>query len=116
MNLCYCSLLNIDVPPTKIKNVETFVERIIQETFFEAFYEYYMLKKKESGTVNMSYETTEDDEVVTLRKNANQNGLTFSNRHYSDKKGDPKTEGSRNCVHQNVQRVSHAKYLTNETY
>lgn len=86
--------------------METFVERIIQETFLEAFYEYYMLKKKESGTTNPSYETTEDGEVITLRKKVKQNGLAFSNRPYSDKITDGKhVEGSHNCVHKNLQKV-----------
>lgn len=101
-------MLNIDVPPTKIKNVETFVERIIQETFFEAFYEYYMLKKKDSGTMNPAYDTTdEDEEVVTLRKKVKQNGLAFSNKSSDDKKPLGKnTDSVHNCVHKNVQRVS----------
>lgn len=97
--MTFSSLLNIDVPPTKIKNVETFVERIIQETFLEAFYEFYMIKKKESGAINFSYETTEDDEVVTLRRKINQNGNL-------ERKSDSKTvNSSQNCVHKNTQKV-----------
>lgn len=86
--------------------METFVERIIQETLFEAFYEYYMLKKKESGTLNLSYETTEDDEVVTLRKKVKKIGTAFSNKHSADKRISGKNmHGSHNCVHKNVQKV-----------
>lgn len=104
---CFFSLLNIDVVPTKIKNVETFVERIIQETFFEAFYEYYILRKKESGTINLSYEQSEDDEVVTLRKKVKQNGILFSNGHFSDKKLDAtNVENVHKCNHRNLQKVS----------
>lgn len=64
--LSKCSL---DSTPTKIINVETFVERLIQETFFEAFQEYYMQSLKKSGNVNLAYEPSEEDDVVvTLRK------------------------------------------------
>lgn len=92
--------------------METFVERIIQETFFEAFYEYYMLKKKESGTANLSYETTGDDEVVTLRKKIKPNGLTLSNKRQAENKTDGKNLGSSyNCVHKKVQNVSCYKII-----
>lgn len=59
-----------DLPPTKIVNAETFVERLIQETFFEAFQEYYMIttNNQSLGTINLAYESTEDDCLVNLRK------------------------------------------------
>ncbi|XP_060515892.1 protein ABHD8-like isoform X2 [Cylas formicarius] len=61
------SLRNPQWPPTKIKDVETFVQHLIQETFYEAFQEYYA-RHKESGEVNAAYETTEADGIVTLLK------------------------------------------------
>ncbi|CAH0561772.1 unnamed protein product [Brassicogethes aeneus] len=62
------SALNLD-KPTKIINVETFVDRLIQETFFESFQEYYMsLSNKTSGKVNLAYDITEEEFGVTLRK------------------------------------------------
>lgn len=100
-------MLNIDILPTKIKNVETLVERIIQETFFEAFYEYYMLKKKDSDNINFSYETTEVEEVVTLRKKVKQNGQLFPSQQYNEKKFDGKNADSKHkCIHRNTQKVN----------
>lgn len=66
-----CSLMNFDMKPTKIFNLETFVERIIQETCFEAFHEYYMIQKdqKFKCNVNLSYGT--DDDVILPDKPTN---------------------------------------------
>ncbi|XP_028145587.1 protein ABHD8-like [Diabrotica virgifera virgifera] len=70
---------SIELPPTKIKNIATFVERLIQDTFFEACHEYYMLRTKDhqptnsdNGKVNLGYEITDEDNVViTLRRKLN---------------------------------------------
>lgn len=66
-----------------------------------------MLKKKDNGTVNPSYEVTEDETVVTLRSKINQNGLSFSNGNCSERKSDAKhVDNSHKCFHKNVQKVS----------
>ncbi|KAJ8943965.1 hypothetical protein NQ318_013546 [Aromia moschata] len=108
------SILSADLPPTKIRNIQTFVERIIQETFFEAFHEYYMLQNQnETGNINLAYETTEEDDVVvTLRKkcktNVKNNGNLKSTRSCSDislnKANRSSTTGSKMCVHKKVQK------------
>lgn len=58
-------LSTFDTPPTRITNVHTFVERLVQETLFEAFQEYVMSikinpKNVKEGVSNTSYEATED--------------------------------------------------------
>lgn len=88
---------NFDLPPTKIVNVETFVERLIQETFFEAFQEYYMLANNQNlGSINLAYESTEDDCLVTLRKK-NKN---------EEKPKKISTENGKYCLHKKQQKVS----------
>lgn len=47
------SLSNYDVPPTRITNVETFVERLVQETLFGAFQEY-LIKSTPKQTVSIT--------------------------------------------------------------
>ncbi|KAJ8936010.1 hypothetical protein NQ314_012536 [Rhamnusium bicolor] len=101
------SILNADLPPTKITNVETLVERLIQDTFFEAFQEYFMLQNKsETGKINLAYEITEEDDVVTLRRkckpSVKENG-TLKARSLSEisiKASRSSTDGSKSsCVH-----------------
>lgn len=60
-------------PPVKIVNVHTYVERLIEETFFEAFQEYFMQQDSQwistKGIDNPTYVNTEDDlKEVVLRK------------------------------------------------
>ncbi|KAJ8982832.1 hypothetical protein NQ317_010454 [Molorchus minor] len=97
------SVLSADLPPTKIRNIETFVERLIQETFFEVFHEFYILQNKnKTGNINLAYETTEEDDIlVTLRikhkpvtKGSNAS-LNKVNRNSTD---------SKRCVHKKVQK------------
>ncbi|KAK4871584.1 hypothetical protein RN001_015708 [Aquatica leii] len=63
-----------NIPPTKIVNLETFVERLIQETLFEVFQEYFMktninLKKKNHGVSNYGFSHGDDEfDGVILRK------------------------------------------------
>ncbi|XP_056646507.1 protein ABHD8-like [Diorhabda sublineata] len=72
---------SLELSPTKITNIATFVERLIQDTFFEAFYEYYMVKNKDNrgrntnnGQINLGYEVTDEDNIViTLRKKTKSN-------------------------------------------
>lgn len=60
---------NFDIIPKRIVNVETFVERIIQETIFEAFQEYYILQGQSKGIDNLAYQKIENDvDEVILRK------------------------------------------------
>lgn len=61
-------LSNFDLPATRITNVDTFVERLVQDTLFEALQEYVMSKKVKlnpknvkQGVSNTSYEVSEDD-------------------------------------------------------
>jgi hypothetical protein len=54
--------------PKRIINVETFVERIIQETIFEAFQEYYIIQNQAKGVVNLAYQKLDDEDGVVLRK------------------------------------------------
>lgn len=57
--------------PKRIVNVETFVERIIQETIFEAFQEYYILQNQTKGIDNLGYQKVENelDEVILRKPN-----------------------------------------------
>lgn len=58
-----------DVISKRIVNVETFVERIIQETIFEAFQEYYILQNQTKGIDNLGFQKVENDvDEVILRK------------------------------------------------
>ncbi|XP_018578974.1 protein ABHD8-like [Anoplophora glabripennis] len=104
------SVLSVDLPPTKIKNVETFVERLIQDTFFEAFQEYYILKSKnETGKTNLAYETTEDDVIVTLRRKFKpstkdtENIKSAANPSENNKNSVDDSRFKR-CVHKKVQK------------
>lgn len=71
------TLSNFSLPPRRIINLETFVERIIQETFFEAFQEYFVksiisknkLSDQNGGISNLGYFISEDElDGVVLRK------------------------------------------------
>lgn len=66
-------LSNFDTPATRITNVETFVERLVQEMLFEAFQEYIMSKSPKltpknvkQGVSNTGYE--DDTDGILLRK------------------------------------------------
>lgn len=58
-------LSNFDTPATRIINVDTFVERLVQETIFEALQEYVISKVNPKivahGVSNASYENSKDD-------------------------------------------------------
>lgn len=69
------------MPPRRITNVATFVERIVQDTFYEAFQEYYIIKNKKlnsGGTLNLAYVKNEDDdcEVILRKKKLHPNNGT----------------------------------------
>lgn len=70
-------LSNFDTPATRITNVETFVERLLQETLFEAFQEYLVSRSikltnnVKQGVSNSAYAISEDE--VLLRKSINKN-------------------------------------------
>lgn len=104
-------MLSVDLPPTKIKNVETFVERLIQDTFFEAFQEYYILKNKnETGKTNLAYETTEDDVIITIRRKftpcAKDTETLKATSHPNVNKSSADGSKLSKCVHKKVQKVS----------
>ncbi|CAG9855301.1 unnamed protein product [Phyllotreta striolata] len=92
-------------PPIKITNLTTFVERLIQETFLEAFHEYYMLQTKSegikgTGQVNLGYEITdEENEVITIRKKLKSNEKAASFR-TDIRRASPK----KSCVHKKNQK------------
>ncbi|CAG9816824.1 unnamed protein product [Phaedon cochleariae] len=102
--------LSVDLPPIKITNVETYVERLIQDTFFEAFHEFYISESKEFGETNFGYETTEvDDVVVTLRRKIKPNTIIKSIKNANDipviRASNCSTDNLKiNCVHQKVQK------------
>lgn len=61
-------------PPVKIINMDTYVERLLQETFFEAFQEYFMHQNMQSisGIDNPTYINSESNlEDVVLRRKKN---------------------------------------------
>lgn len=64
-------------PPVRIVNVHTYVERLIEETFFEAFQEYFMQQHAQwttgQGVDNPTYRNTEvvAEDVVLRRKRRN---------------------------------------------
>ena len=62
------SISSFDAVPKRIVNVETFVERIIQETIFEAFQEYCVLRSQGKGVVNLGYQKIDDEDVVLRKK------------------------------------------------
>lgn len=106
----FFSVLSVELPSTKIKNVETFIERLIQDTFFEAFQEYYILKNNETGKINLAYETTEDDVIVTLRRKfkpcvrgtETPKSIAIPNVNICSVDGSKLNK----CVHKKVQKVS----------
>nr|XP_022902003.1 protein ABHD8-like [Onthophagus taurus] len=58
---------NYDLPATKIVDVETFVERLIQDTYFEALQEY-LVKVKNIGIDNLAFQTLDELDGVMLRR------------------------------------------------
>lgn len=78
-------LSNFDIPPTRITNVDTFVERLVQETLFEALQEYVMNKNVKfnpnnvkQGVSNTSYEVSEDDiDGIFLRSGSNKSAAVL---------------------------------------
>lgn len=107
----YYSIPSIDLPPTKITNLATFVERLIQDTFFEAFHEYYMSqtktlnRNKDMCQINLGYEVTDEENiVVTLRRKLKFNGV--SKEDSTAIKTDVKSScPKKSCVHKKVQQV-----------
>lgn len=65
-------LSNYDTPATRITNVETFVERLVQETLFEALQEYVMSKDPRNvkrGISNKGFAMSPDDtDGILLRR------------------------------------------------
>lgn len=57
-DICNSNLSNYDIPPIKIVNVETFVERLIQDTLFEAFQEFFMKESLQKDSVNCNVATS----------------------------------------------------------
>lgn len=94
-----------EITPTKIKNIDTFVERLIQETISEAFHEYYMLRNKGVGAINFAYESTENDEVVLRKK------LKSPNSEVNSKINGFADNVNTNCLHKIAQKVSLRNYL-----
>ncbi|KAK5639123.1 hypothetical protein RI129_011615 [Pyrocoelia pectoralis] len=74
-NVSHKNLSQYILPPTKIINMETFVERLIQETLFEAFQEYVMKAMKRNknmdGIQNYAFVNEEDElkDVILRRQN-----------------------------------------------
>ncbi|KAJ8918676.1 hypothetical protein NQ315_014996 [Exocentrus adspersus] len=101
------SILSVDLPPTKIISVQTFVERLIQETFFEAFQEYCVLQnRKETGKINLAYDTTEEDDViVTLRrKPEKETNNSIANHQETTNRDSVDDFKLHRCVHKKVQK------------
>uniref|UniRef100_A0A1Y1N067 Uncharacterized protein n=1 Tax=Photinus pyralis TaxID=7054 RepID=A0A1Y1N067_PHOPY len=80
-NVSQRNLSQYFIPPTKIINLETFVERLIQETLFEAFQEYLMkatkrrtkCDKSTGGVSNLAF--VQEDDGVILRRQIKKNCL-----------------------------------------
>lgn len=83
----FLSVGSFELTPKRIINVETFVERIVQETIFEAFQEYFIIKNREKGIINLAF-----DEEVLLRKRQFILNNSVSQKHH--------------CLHKHVQNVS----------
>ncbi|KAF5293318.1 hypothetical protein FQR65_LT10983 [Abscondita terminalis] len=81
------NLSQYNIPPTKIVNLETFVERLIQETLFEVFQEYFMktatnLNNQNDGLCNYAFSSCDELDGVMLRKPKEiqiDNGLSTKN-------------------------------------
>ncbi|EFA11067.2 protein ABHD8 isoform X2 [Tribolium castaneum] len=75
---------SFEAAPKRIVDVESFVERIIQDTIFEAFQEYYVLRNQ-NGVINLAYQKSEDDGVV-LRKPVTRQPKQCLHKKYAQKK------------------------------
>lgn len=90
----------------KIVNIETYIERLMQETFLQAFQEYFILKgsDKKNGLDNLGY-LKDFNDVVLRRKDQRKSGETANQdiNKYT-------FTVNKSCVHRKDQQQKEVKY------